>query len=75
MSKKLTPWFPADVKPARTGVYEVRFDDDDTDFGYSYWSGCTWSWKECTPKEARQSPLQIGAVQDKKWRGLAKAPK
>lgn len=41
MSKqKLTPWFPASVKPVREGVYEVRSPMWGTDETcHSYWNG------------------------------------
>jgi hypothetical protein len=61
MSGELTPWFPADVKPARVGNYQCREGSQDV----WYWDGRVWrspnfGW-ECTK-------------QDRQWRGLASDP-
>jgi hypothetical protein len=65
---KLTPWYPATVKPVRVGWYEytgwglsVRF------FDRRYWTGKGWrfSWE-------RRS---YSGLQGDEWRGLAAPPK
>lgn len=78
MSKKLTPWFPADAHPVRQGYYEIRgtsFGGDD----YRYWDGAQWgdTWsrlqlKLCAPREdfGRYAPGEDMTG----WRGLATNP-
>jgi len=71
---KLTPWFPPDVKPVRSGVYERQMPDG---WGkYSYWNAKekwwgAWGWTiEIATKNAKyQSSLQY-----QRWRGLAEKP-
>lgn len=67
MNEELTPWFPADVAPARVGLYERD---------YALLEGCRdlWNggkWILCTdagvPFKDAESPLP--------WRGLASDPK
>lgn len=74
---KLTEWFPAHVKPAHVGVYEVRFlrCESVSVEGFSYWDGRKWS--ETQPSAERGAMYQanfITGVQNKEWRGLAKEP-
>ena len=76
---KLTPWFKARVKPARPGVYEIRFPDDkftNDSPAYAYWNGKCWGWASSTPgfSAANQSST-FAAIQKKEWRGLAQEPK
>lgn len=59
---KLTPWFPADVKPVHVGVYEVRGSNH-----MWLWNGSLW----CS---AGKIPW-ICQGQYKVWRGLANPPK
>lgn len=44
MSKKLTPWFPAEVEPAREGIYNVQDRRLDDDRWFSYWDGVRFNW-------------------------------
>ena len=70
---KLTPWFPAHVKPTRKGVYFVKFRNSE---GYAYWHGRNWGWASDTPSDALgDTKLTQGAFQQKMWRGLAEQPK
>ena len=69
--KKLTEWFPADVKPARVGVYKTKFTALE---GYSYWNGCEWT-NQVDAKTRVRTAWTEGACQEKHWRGLAKNPK
>jgi hypothetical protein len=72
MSKKLTPWFPGDVKPARVGVYEK--DLDDGVFKFSLWDGRKWRFcRESVGSALRQR--ERSAWQWANWRGLASEPK
>jgi hypothetical protein len=69
---KLTPWFPANVKPVRAGVYEIS----STTPWYRYWDGANWCAGERTPWEAEKLellPLVVAFAEP--WRGLAEEPK
>ncbi len=70
---KLTPWFPADVKPVRVGVYLVKSPLLLTG-GFSYWDGKRWGWICYTRRDAAAEKVYPGASQDKQWRGLAEKP-
>lgn len=69
MSKKLTPWFPADVKPARKGYYErdCGFGDEDV---ADFWDGRSW-W--VVPVSAPS--LRLAGSMSLPWRGLAEKQK
>ena len=71
MAKKLTPWFPANQKPVLRGVYETKFDGRS---GYSRWMGSRWA-NQYPDAVAAQGVCVSGAVQRKRWRGLAADPK
>lgn len=74
--KKLTPWFPASVKPARNGVYEVEGPEDLGRNYFSYFDGERWHGQWFTPERARAKAPGIGiGLQSDKWRGLAQEPK
>ncbi len=64
----LTPWFPADVKPVRPGVYEVQM----TTGRFAYFDGQRWGWSFRTKREADTDRDHRNAAQDKVWRGLNK---
>lgn len=82
--QELTPWFPANVKPARKGVYEVRDNVFTRYRAFAYWNGERFGWRcwDGAPHDAQ------GAVNDAfvcsnyetclaprvAWRGLAKDP-
>jgi hypothetical protein len=77
---KLTPWFPASVKPARVGWYQAAY------YGYGtywrYWTGARWrvgvgidSIKDPIPYVLGTAQCEFGFVKKDKWRGLAKPPK
>ena len=75
---KLTTWFAEHIKPARIGVYETSYhlDGKEWDYGYSYWNGEEWTNGNNTVNGAYAKHLWVeGAIQDKRWRGLAEAPK
>lgn len=65
---KKTPWFPADVKPARPGVYEVKACRGST--WYRRWNGLIWFIGDYSVSYAakEQAPTFIRSP----WRGLTK---
>jgi hypothetical protein len=67
---KLTPWFPAHVKPVYPGVYEVRFPPGKW---YRRWDGKRWCVGNRNPEIAANRVLL--PVDKREWRGLAKPPK
>lgn len=71
MSKKLTPWFPGDVKPVRAGVYETDSEQIGGTRTFQRWTGKQWGL--CT-SDASFAPPFMSAYQNPKWRGLAKKP-
>lgn len=76
MSKpRVTPWFPADVKPVRVGVYETVQGGLEY---FNYWDGLRWHGAMGTPQDAEtfatcHNPSWENAPQ--KWRGLARKPR
>ena len=66
---KLTPWFPGTVKPARVGVYEREYGQDD--FLYCRWDGKYWHAWALTPKRAEKAYV-LSALQNLPWRGVLK---
>lgn len=68
MSKKLTPWFPPEVKPVRVGVYRVAYGR------YAMWNGSKWGYAHSTIEYASAYPFYDCAWPDKQWRGLASKP-
>lgn len=68
---KLTPWFSADQKPTRRGVYETILVSDtgwEFDAKYSRWTGSKWmdsNWN-IDGATVDKSP----GLQRKRWRGL-----
>lgn len=80
MTKKLTPWFPADQKPVRRGVYKTELRSSVREavieISYSYWDGANWGNSQPTPEKARSHFLKNGfGNQNKPWCGLAADPK
>jgi hypothetical protein len=69
MSKKHTPWFPADVKPVHVGVYQV-----DRVHAYQHWNGRYWGIYCLSMAEARRRADFESMYQEHQWRGLAKKP-
>jgi hypothetical protein len=71
----MTEWFPADTKPARVGVYQIKDGFMDMYDWYSYWNGLEWRCAGYTPKEAYHDRLNSHNLnQYQKWRGLSKKP-
>jgi hypothetical protein len=75
MSKKLTRWFPANVNPAREGVYEVK-DGYVRGTWHSYWDGRQFNWyTRGGPEVAYDMRFDPGCGYGTKfWRGLASDP-
>lgn len=75
---KLTGWFSENTKPVHIGVYKTRhhhFGNEWRD-AYSYWNGKEWSNSQPTVNDAHfVRTWTEGAIQEKKWRGLAEQPK
>lgn len=66
---KLTPIFPADIKPVHEGVYKV-FQADVARPGYALWQGC-WGVTYRTLREAKtKEPDSFFADQQKAWQGV-----
>jgi hypothetical protein len=63
---KLTDWFPGDVKPALTGLYQREYGNDWLTKLPDYWDGRVWRYK-------RPEGL-IATNQERRWRGLAEDP-
>ncbi len=71
----VTEWFPADIKPVRVGVYQIKDGFMDEVDWYSYWNGLEWRYAGYTPKEAYQDRLEKHSLnQYQKWRGLSSKP-
>lgn len=72
----LTDWFPPDVKPVRSGVYQIRDGIMDEDTWYSFWDGRSWGYATCkganTAFDERFSVTDL--PQNQHWRGLSKKP-
>ena len=77
MSKpKLTDWFPADVKPVRTGVYETKQQNMFHGTRFQFWNGKFWCAYTSTAEDAaRASNSNKSSVHNPAWRGRANNPK
>jgi hypothetical protein len=70
---KLTNWYPIDVKPVHTGVYETQLIssvDHKTciSHGYSRWARGRWSDTCLSKLEAEH--CKTAGIQRKVWRGV-----
>ena len=76
MSRKLTPWFPGDVKPVREGVYERMYDEDSSRevLLCNFKNGEWYAFGNKTPEDALRSKI-TSSFQNLKWRGLTKEAK
>lgn len=70
---KLTPWYPAEVKPVHVGAYLSCEYLDGADF-YRYWDGARWGAAARTIPEAILASSTF-ACQTNQWRGLQKPKK
>lgn len=73
---KLTPWFPADVKPARKGVYQVSDCFWADRVGYAYWNGRRFGFRAADdPSMAHLHRNSLTLFPERtSWRGLAENP-
>jgi hypothetical protein len=70
---KLTPWFPANAKPVRVGVYEIK--KDGMPAWYRRWDGKYWYLGDINPETAAQENIVLGSSMPRPWRGLAEESK
>jgi hypothetical protein len=70
--KDKTDWFPAEIKPEMSGVYETRISGF-LAVGWSRWDGEHWSFQRETMEGAHFS-RGIAHAMPKEWRGLAENP-
>lgn len=72
---KLTLYYPGNVEPARSGVYERKYPANYFMRGQSnrfcYWNGIRWHGAKLTPGEAFACRY-ASARQSLPWRGVAK---
>lgn len=71
---KLTPWFPAKVKPVRKGVYQRDYGVDGLGIEFCYWDGNRWGLFGYTPDDAKSWAYLPTGYGKCKWRGLAEKP-
>jgi hypothetical protein len=69
----LTPWFPAETKPVRVGVYKVQHPFPVID-AYAYWAGRRWTWTALTIDAAYRFRAFRTKEQNHRWRGLSADP-
>jgi hypothetical protein len=74
MSKKMTDWFPPNIKPVHEGVYEVRFVYKTFGKLYARWNGNKWSNSSWLLTGLHLREFK-GAEQKKLWRGFTEEQK
>jgi hypothetical protein len=72
MKPKLTPWFPAEVRPAHDGVYQTL--DPAGIVAYQHWNGSFWGFYAFTAEDAHDGGGSPSCQQYNEWRGLAEDP-
>ena len=78
MSAAVTPWFPADVYPARNGVYECERIERGRNIVIRKirWTGGHWEYTETDKNCHKEGCVAFMFKCDgDKWRGLASDPK
>jgi len=65
---KLTPWFPASIKPVRVGDYEYLYLVADLKFA------CWWDGKNFLISNGRFKGQRIKCFASDQWRELAAKP-
>lgn len=70
--QKLTPWFPAHIKPVHIGVYQRGHDWQRSGFRYWYWNGNFWETGGWATAElaAEHKRTLLTSQPDLEWRGL-----
>jgi hypothetical protein len=66
MNKKMTRWFPVNIKPVHVGVYETNLNGY---MGYSFWNGYYWS-DTSSKRDMEPRFKERRGMQKKKWRGF-----
>lgn len=61
--RRLTPWFPATIWPARIGWYECKYRGSAIEM--RWWD--SWGWK----RDPSGEPIVFATCPGSKWRGLA----
>jgi hypothetical protein len=83
MSAAVTPWFPMDIRPLRTGPYQLRYSASAKRLTerYAVWvAGDMWLCSGSTVNEAERNGCRVGRSNDcysgvvTGWRGLAEKP-
>lgn len=69
LKQKLTPWFPADVKPVRVGLYQREYDINSFTLIPDLWDGTNWILLGINGNHLGE------AIAARPWRGLASDPK
>ena len=73
--RKVTPWFPPEIKPVRNGIYKVK-DSPRNQHWYRYWDCNNHKWgAAATSPEAASALSKSYWFQESEWRGLARKPK
>lgn len=69
---QMTPWFPASVKPVRTGVYEVQLARGPVFNTFAFWTGDRWGAMSSVPEMASTQKYAFAdwSSQNKRWRGF-----
>lgn len=75
---KLTPWFPASVKPVRDGVYQVHTPNCLANkfayFDKLGWRLCADCERDAKKEKFRTNDMHCSSMnlKNSKWRGIAK---
>ena len=70
-----TKWFPAHVKPAYVGVYQVKSCMMTFAPLYRYWDGANWYLGDNSPRRAGRHTKITTKHNLLQWRGLKYKPK
>lgn len=75
---KLTEWYPAHIKPARKGFYQIYLEGVPREKSwFSYWDGNNFSYAADTIERTKNYWLGDNERffhSQKEWRGLAEKP-
>lgn len=70
---RLTPWFPADVKPVHVGVYMTRTHEGERTPWFNKWDGHRWMVSMYSASQAEKCKA-LSSYTEFEWRGLAEKP-
>jgi len=73
--QKLTDWFPAEVKPARDGVYLTRKPGLTHEGVYRKYEGGRWFFNAELDLMRAAAMTELATAMGREWRGLAEQPK